>query len=232
MRTARTIALSALALATPLAAGQTSFLLNFGFTDVPVELEAEQGAPFPVVVSGGPGADVFNTAGNVSLTEFGQSGMTPVMSTTLDFAPASFDPAGPGITFAYFNDPIDETVTGTLTITDVDGDRIIAGFAGESSGAFLPFLINANINEFDFIASGDGTNDSTFDDADGNAFRINNLAVPDEAPAVGTVQFTTTIFPVGSGVSLVQGRIVLVPTPATAIAIAAPLGMLAARRRR
>lgn len=235
MRIPNAIGLATLAVGASAATApaQTSFLLNFGFTDVPVQLGAEPGAPLPTLMTGGADAEVFAPAGNVSLTEFdGAFGTPPTRSTALDFDPAPFDPNGPGLTFEYFENPIEETITGSLTITDADGDRIVAEFVGETTD-FLPTLVDASITSFDFIASGDGTNDSTFDDPEGNAFRADNLFAPEEAEGMpGTVQFTTTLYSIGNGVSLVQGRVILVPSPAAPLAAAIPAAALVARRRR
>ena len=207
MRATRSISLASFALvsaAAPLASGQTTSLLNFGYTNVPVVADFSQS---------GPGLN------------------TPTQSPTLDFDPAPFDAAGPGVTFSLTENPINGDVSGSLTLTDADGDRIVAAFVGSFFQQGDPQLLDAFITSFDFIASGDGTNDSTFDDFKGNSFAADNLTLLPNKDNVGTVQITSNFFGTDSGVSLVQGTIFVVPTPATPLAFAAAAGLLARRRR-
>lgn len=233
MRATRWISLASFALvsaAAPLASGQTTSLLNFGYTNVPVVADFSQSGPGLNLATGGTGTSVLMPAGGLSLTPV-QLGFTPTQSPTLDFDPAPFDAAGPGVTFSLTENPINGEVSGSLTLTDADGDRIVAGFVGSFFQQGDPQLLDAFITSFDFVASGDGTNDSTFDDFKGNSFAADNLTLLPNKDNVGTVQITSNFFGTDSGVSLVQGTIFVVPTPATPLAFAAAAGLLARRRR-
>jgi len=225
------VALAALAAAVPMAAAQTGFTssLRFGFTSLPVELNVGQlgsilgtdaSSPFGLLPSG-----------TVTRSDFTSSGVSIGTSDPLLFSPAPFDPLGPGATFELSVDTLTDTVAGTLTLTDADGDTIVGNFMGALAlGSGNLTLIDAMFVDFAFTASGDGTNDDTFDGPDGNFFSASDLIAIDEE-FVGTLQITTNLFDPTRGFSLIQGTFFAVPTPATATLALAGLAIAARRRR-
>ncbi|MEM0983085.1 MAG: hypothetical protein AAGI17_03940 [Planctomycetota bacterium] len=221
------ISAAAMVAAASLTFGQTS-QIRFGFTSLPVELqEGQLGLELGTDAMSPFG---FQPVGTVTQTLFDSNGDFLSTSNPLLFGPSAFDPLGPGVTFDLTIDN-NGVVTGTLFIADADGDVISGDFTGT-----LPFgpgnltLIDATFDSFDFVSSGDGTNDLTFDGPDGNSFFAADLIAADPAD-IGTLQITTSFFGGGEGFSLVQGTFFTVPAPTTAGFAAVGLGLIARRRR-
>lgn len=192
------------------ASGQSG-LLTFGFTDLSLDTSGSLNQLSDSMSLG--------TVGDVTFAVTDDSGLVPTSSIT-----AAFDNANASFSFDF------DAASGTIEITDVDGDVITIEVGGAIDAMFSTEFA---IRSISYADNGDGNGDGTFDGSNGGSFSAVGLVFDGASNVGGAVGLLPGQGAPASLPRLVQGfAAVQVPTPGSIALGAVSLVLLGSNRRR